>query len=105
MPALLSGRMIRASAPEQQREADDADAAPPRTERDDQQTEGAAGDDEQEDQPTECGRDPARLVPHRHAPALSPRLASASATTLESSIARVIGPTPPGFGETQPATS
>ena len=30
---------------------------------------------------------------------------SASPTTLDSSIARVIGPTPPGLGETQPATS
>src|SRR5690606_32132821 len=30
---------------------------------------------------------------------------SAIATRLESSIARVIGPTPPGFGETQPAVS
>ena len=32
-------------------------------------------------------------------------MASALATTLDSSIARVIGPTPPGLGETQPATS
>ena len=30
---------------------------------------------------------------------------SAVSTTLASSIARVIGPTPPGFGETQAATS
>ena len=33
------------------------------------------------------------------------RAASARSTTLESSIARVIGPTPPGFGEIHAATS
>ena len=34
-----------------------------------------------------------------------PATARRSTTMLDSSIARVIGPTPPGLGETQPATS
>src|SRR4029079_629194 len=42
-----------------------------------------------------------RLLGHRRHPAFR----SAMRTMLVSSIARVIGPTPPGFGETHPATS
>ena len=47
-------------------------------------------------------RAPARRRRHGRSRAAPAR---PSSTMLDSSIARVIGPTPPGFGETQPATS
>ena len=51
-----------------------------------------------------CGEVAAMLSPRRR-PATRRATRSAASTTLESSIARVIGPTPPGLGLTKPATS
>ena len=53
------------------------------------------GDDEEEGA---LGADPAAQLKGHRQRAPTPAERSAAATTLVSSIARVIGPTPPGFG-------
>src|SRR5215207_9110735 len=68
--------------------------------RDDQPRRYADHHDQQRPQPLRSGR--SRLLPWPLHEAAS---CSARSTTLVSSIARVIGPTPPGTGATQEATS
>src|SRR3954447_5416062 len=92
----------------QQRESDQDDAAAPMAERDDQQTDGDHHEYGQQRQLTEEARQKGPADVERrlgHAGCASRAARSAARTTFCSSIARVIGPTPPGLGATWPATS
>src|SRR5699024_1293622 len=75
-----------------------SDADPPRSDRDQEQSGQQCREQPEVDSGTGTR---ARRGGIRRAIAAR----SAASTTLASSIARVIGPTPPGFGETHPATS
>src|SRR3954454_13965634 len=92
----------------QQRESEQDDAAAPMAERDDQQTDGDHHEYGQQRQLTEQTRQKGAAELERrlgHAGCASRVARSAARTTFCSSIARVIGPTPPGLGATWPATS
>src|SRR3954447_18298603 len=108
----------RQQQPEQrgtdQRQADDDQSLPPVPERDQHQADADGEDREEQRQlPDDPGQErvadvEGRLLRERHGHADRASRAtccSAASTTFCSSIARVIGPTPPGFGATKPATS
>ena len=92
----------RITAREQERRRDEA-AAPAQVEEGHKSTPPAAGPGHEPPPAQDDEAAPRHCTAVRQAPAAAE--ASAASTMLVSSSARVIGPTPPGFGLTQPATS
>ena len=94
-----------------QRAAEPLDAQPPVAGPGEPDAEADTGQDDEVEQPADGRRVAPRRLLGRHQVGQglvvghAPAAFSAIATMLDSSIARVIGPTPPGLGETQPATS